>query len=59
LGNLKKVPVPIFEPEEMSRIGDKVQELVEAAYQAEQEAKHLQEAAKGWVEEMALGEKLP
>jgi type I restriction enzyme S subunit len=56
LGNLKKVPVPIFEAERMNRIGDRVQELVEAAYQAEQEANRLLEEAKRRVEEMVLGE---
>jgi len=58
LGNLRKVPVPIFEPERMNRIGDRVQELVEAAYQAEQEANRLLEAAKGRVEEMVLGKQV-
>jgi type I restriction enzyme S subunit len=56
LGNLKKVPVPILEPGQMGKIGDRVQELVEAAYQAEQEANRLLEEAKRRVEEMVLGE---
>lgn len=56
LGNLKRVPVPIFRPQRMNEIGDKVQELVEAAYRAEREAKRLLEEAERRVEEMILGE---
>jgi len=56
LGNLKQVPVPVFEPERMSEIGNKVKERVETAYQAEQEAHRLLEKAKQRVEEMVLGD---
>ncbi len=54
LGNLKKVPIPVFGQKRMDKLGDKVQRVVESAYRAEQAAKRLLEEAKRRVEEMVL-----
>jgi len=52
LGNLRGMPFPVLDPKEHRRIGDLVQETVEKAYAAEQQASNLLEQAKRRVEEL-------
>lgn len=52
LGNLRGMSFPVLDPKEHNRIGDLVQETVESAYAAEQEASALLERAKRQVEEL-------
>lgn len=55
LTNLKQVPIPIFDGARMNAVGKAIQQKVEAAYQARQEAAHLLEEAKRRVEAFILG----
>jgi type I restriction enzyme S subunit len=52
LGNLRGMPFPVLAVKEHNRIGDMVQETVENAYAAEQQAAELLEQAKRRVEEL-------
>ncbi len=50
LGNLKLVLIPIFETEQMNKLGEKIKSQLEKAYSAEQESKRLLELSKQAVE---------
>lgn len=50
LGNLKFVPIPIFETKQMNKLGEKIKLQLEKAYNAEQESKRLLEMSKQAVE---------
>lgn len=52
LGNLREMPFPVVNPREHKRIGDLIQESLEAAYAAEQKASDLLKQAKRKVEEI-------
>jgi type I restriction enzyme S subunit len=52
LGNLRGMPFPVIDHKEQHRIGVLVQETVEKAHSAEQEAANLLESAKRRVEEL-------
>jgi len=52
LGNLRGMPFPVIDQKEQHRIGNLVQEMVENAQSAEQEAVSLLESAKRRVEEL-------
>jgi restriction endonuclease S subunit len=56
LGKLQQLPIPIFETSCMDRIGEKIQQKVNEAFQMQQEAENLLEQAKHRVEQMILGE---
>lgn len=56
LGNLKQIPIPLFDESTMNTIGEAIQQKVEAAYQARQEAARLLEEAKSRVEAWVRGE---
>ncbi len=50
LGNLKFVPIPIFETRLMNKLGEKIKSQLEKAYNASQESKRLLEMSKRAVE---------
>jgi len=51
LGNLRGMPFPVIAQNDHRRIGDTVQETVEKAHAAEQEASRLLQQAKHHIEE--------
>jgi hypothetical protein len=57
LGNLRRVPIPIFEKERMDELGEHVKNKVNEARRASEDAQQLLEEAKRRVEKMILGEK--
>lgn len=50
LGNLRQLPIPIFDQELMNTLGEHIEQKANAAYQAEQTSKALLEIAKVGVE---------
>lgn len=55
LGNLRCIPIPVYERSRMDRIADKTRETVRAARAARDESRRLLEEAKKMVEEAVLG----
>lgn len=55
LGNLAKVPIPLFDAKRMNAIGENIRQVVSRSYQARQDAKRLLAEAKAEVERLIEG----
>jgi len=50
LGNLRTIPIPLFAPEQMNKIGEHLKNKIHQAFDTQQQSKHLLETAKRGVE---------